>query len=90
MSIGLTLIIAVVGLSQLDIGHLGKHGFELIGLASSDWNHLAVVLFTVLHFLCILSALLALIVVILYSNADTSLAVIVNCTTTHIHLPKSK
>ena len=32
--IGLSLIIAVIGLRQLDIGRLGKHGFDLIELAS--------------------------------------------------------
>ena len=48
------LIIAVIGLSQLDqLGHLGKHGFDLIGFRASDWNH-PTVLLTVLHFLCML------------------------------------
>ena len=32
--VGLTLITAVIRLSQLDIDHLGKRGFELIKLAS--------------------------------------------------------
>ena len=66
--ISLTLIIAVIGLNQLDIGHLGKRGFDLIGFASWDWNHPAMLLLTVallvriactscaycLHFLCLL------------------------------------
>ena len=41
--IDLTLIIAVNGLSQLDVGCLRKRGFELIGLVSSNWNHPTVI-----------------------------------------------
>ena len=89
-AIGLTLIIIVVGLSQLDIGRLGLHGFELIRLAWSDWNNSAVLLFT-----------LALIVYIVSTSCThCSLfhililihpwQLIVNCATTHIHLPRFK
>ena len=52
--IGPTLIIAIMGFSELDIGCLGKCGFDLIGLASSDWNRLTVLWLTVSHFLCTL------------------------------------
>ena len=81
--ISLTLIISVNGLSQLNIGCLGKRGFELIGLAS----RIGIVrqyCCSLSYFLCTLSVLLVLIAVCSYSNSDTSLAVNrCNCTTTH-------
>ena len=53
--IGLTLIVTVSGCSQLDIGCLGKRGFELIGLALPDGYHLAVLLFSVAPIVYIVS-----------------------------------
>ena len=56
--IGLTLIIAVISLSQSDISHLGKQGFECNWASSSDWNHPTVVVYCCTscaycqHFLC--------------------------------------
>ena len=73
--IGLTLIITVSSWSQLDIGRLGKRGFKLIGIASFDWNHPTVLLFTVSHLLYICQHFLCSLLYCSYSNSDTSFAV---------------
>ena len=49
------LINAVIGLSQLNIGRLRKRGFDLTELASLDWSHPAVLLFTFALYVYIVS-----------------------------------
>ena len=89
------LNIAAIGLSQIDIGRLGKHGFELLWLASQigdirqcRWWLSCTSCAYRSHCLCSL-------LLVKHSNSDklsNKLSPVsrCNCATTHIHLSKFK